>query len=208
MSKSSDVTRRTAIQVAIGGAAAIATGVARSERLGAEDMERVEGIGGFFFRAKNPKKLAEWYEANLGVARVPVTSDARPWRTNAGGNGFRTVQGGHVVLRRPAIPMDDQLPRPRPRQDGRQAPHPRHRDRSGLSGLPERALRQTVRSRREPDPTLATRRQRSRLRAADSNTLFGTDEPVAEFVPNTQPSSSARHVSRLSIETHFSDEPF
>ena len=34
------------------------------------------------------KKLAEWYEANLGVARVPVTSDARPWRTSAGTTVF------------------------------------------------------------------------------------------------------------------------
>jgi len=88
MSKSSDVTRRTAIQLAIGGAAAIATGAVRSQAQGADDMERVEGIGGFFFRAKDPRKLAEWYEANLGVGRVPVTADARPWRTSAGTVAF------------------------------------------------------------------------------------------------------------------------
>ena len=51
-------------------------------------MERVEGIGGFFFRAKDPEKLAEWYEANLGVGRVPVAKDARPWRTSAGTTAF------------------------------------------------------------------------------------------------------------------------
>jgi len=88
MSKSSDVSRRRAIRVAIGGAAAIATGAARSQGQGAGDMERVEGIGGFFFRAKDPRKLVEWYEANLGVARIPDNSNARPWRTSAGTTAF------------------------------------------------------------------------------------------------------------------------
>lgn len=89
MSKSSDVTRRTAICVAIGGAAAIATGAARSQDQSAGDMERVEGIGGFFFRAKDPRKLVEWYEANLGIASVPRTADSRPWRTSAGTTAFQ-----------------------------------------------------------------------------------------------------------------------
>ena len=74
MSKSSDVTRRTAIRVAIAGA----------PRQGASDMERVQGIGGFFFRAKDPKKLAGWYDDNLGVTIVPDKYDASPWRTSAG----------------------------------------------------------------------------------------------------------------------------
>jgi glyoxylase I family protein len=89
MSKPSDVTRRQALQVAIGSAAAIATGATRSQAQGAADMERVEGIGGFFFRAKDPKKLIEWYEANLGVASVPRNADSRPWRTSAGTTAFQ-----------------------------------------------------------------------------------------------------------------------
>jgi len=88
MSKSSDVTRRTAIRVAIAGAAAVATGAARAPRQGAGDMERVLGIGGFFFRAKDPKKLATWYEANLGVTRVPDNYDDPAWRTTAGTTVF------------------------------------------------------------------------------------------------------------------------
>jgi predicted enzyme related to lactoylglutathione lyase len=51
-------------------------------------MERVTGIGGFFFRAKDPKKLAEWYETNLGVTRVPGDYDTLPWRTGAGTTVF------------------------------------------------------------------------------------------------------------------------
>ncbi len=89
MSKSSDVTRRTAIYLAIGGAAAMATGAARAQTQGADDMERVEGIGGFFFRAKDPRTLAEWYETNLGIAKVPVTAGAKPWRTSAGATAFQ-----------------------------------------------------------------------------------------------------------------------
>ena len=88
MNKSSDVTRRTAIRVAIAGAAAVAAGAARGPRQQASDMERVQGIGGFFFRARDPKKLAGWYEANLGVNTVPDNYDAQPWRTSAGTTVF------------------------------------------------------------------------------------------------------------------------
>lgn len=30
-------------------------------------MERVRGIGGIFFKANDPKALAEWYQKHLGV---------------------------------------------------------------------------------------------------------------------------------------------
>jgi predicted enzyme related to lactoylglutathione lyase len=30
-------------------------------------MERVTGLGGVFFKAKDPKALTEWYRAHLGV---------------------------------------------------------------------------------------------------------------------------------------------
>jgi len=88
MDNPSDVTRRTAIRVAMAGAAAVATGAARAPRQGTGDMERVEGIGGFFFRARDPGKLAEWYEANLGVTGIPTTKEAQPWRTSAGTTAF------------------------------------------------------------------------------------------------------------------------
>jgi predicted enzyme related to lactoylglutathione lyase len=43
-------------------------------------MERVSGIGGFFFRAQDPEALGAWYEQNLGIS---VTSPA-PWVQEAG----------------------------------------------------------------------------------------------------------------------------
>ena len=34
-------------------------------------MEQVTGIGGFFFRARDPEALAVWYQERLGVKTVP-----------------------------------------------------------------------------------------------------------------------------------------
>ena len=45
-------------------------------------MQRVTGIGGLFFRAKDPDALAAWYEANLGITRVQTTG--LPWEQEAG----------------------------------------------------------------------------------------------------------------------------
>ena len=38
-------------------------------------MERVQGIGELFFRAKDPKAMAIWYETHLGVTQVPDSYD-------------------------------------------------------------------------------------------------------------------------------------
>src|SRR3954465_11000810 len=51
-------------------------------------MQRVLGIGGFFFRARNPTVLAEWYQANLGVALVPGDYSQKPWSQEAGPTAF------------------------------------------------------------------------------------------------------------------------
>ena len=47
-------------------------------------MEKVKGIGGFFFRAKDPKALAEWYEKYLGINPAPTTMETPPWTTEEG----------------------------------------------------------------------------------------------------------------------------
>jgi predicted enzyme related to lactoylglutathione lyase len=49
-------------------------------------MAYVTGIGGFFFRAKDPEALAAWYERHLGIP--PVGADAGPWHTEAGTTVF------------------------------------------------------------------------------------------------------------------------
>ncbi len=43
-------------------------------------MEKVTGIGGVFFRSRDPDALAQWYETHLGVNRIgPV-----PWKQAEG----------------------------------------------------------------------------------------------------------------------------
>ena len=51
-------------------------------------MEKVTGIGGVFFRAKNPELLSSWYETHLGVSPVPTSYDAQPWTQQAGPTVF------------------------------------------------------------------------------------------------------------------------
>jgi predicted enzyme related to lactoylglutathione lyase len=44
----------------------------------------VTGIGGFFFRSKNPEKLKKWYADHLGVGAKPYGA----WDTEAGPSVF------------------------------------------------------------------------------------------------------------------------
>ncbi len=51
-------------------------------------MEKVTGIGGFFFRAKDPKALALWYQQHLGVSVVPTSAEESAWQQEAGPTAF------------------------------------------------------------------------------------------------------------------------
>jgi glyoxylase I family protein len=61
--------------------AAVRDGIA-----GGMDMEKVTGIGGFFFRAKDPKALGSWYQQHLGI---PHTIERRGSRLGARGRPHR-----------------------------------------------------------------------------------------------------------------------
>lgn len=50
-------------------------------------MERVLGVGGVFFKARNPKALAEWYATHLGVPFDP----GQTYGTFTGAAGDQTV---------------------------------------------------------------------------------------------------------------------
>jgi glyoxylase I family protein len=52
------------------------------------EMERVTGIGGFFFRAKDPKALGLWYQLHLGISTIPTTSGEHGWQQEAGSTAF------------------------------------------------------------------------------------------------------------------------
>jgi predicted enzyme related to lactoylglutathione lyase len=53
-----------------------------------EGMEKVTGIGGFFFRAKDPKTLSLWYEQHLGISTIPTSYEKHGWQQEAGSTAF------------------------------------------------------------------------------------------------------------------------
>jgi|SRR5580658_8625720 glyoxylase I family protein len=55
---------------------------------GGTEVEKVTGIGGFFFRAKDPKALALWYEQHLGISQIPTSYGQTPWQQEAGSTAF------------------------------------------------------------------------------------------------------------------------
>jgi predicted enzyme related to lactoylglutathione lyase len=55
---------------------------------GGTEMEKVTGIGGFFFRARDPKALGLWYQQHLGISLIPTTSEEHGWQQEAGSTAF------------------------------------------------------------------------------------------------------------------------
>jgi catechol 2,3-dioxygenase-like lactoylglutathione lyase family enzyme len=61
---------------------------ARDRIAGGTEMEKVTGIGGFFFRAKDPKALGLWYQQHLGVSLIPSGEGDLVWEQEAGPTAF------------------------------------------------------------------------------------------------------------------------
>jgi predicted enzyme related to lactoylglutathione lyase len=55
---------------------------------GETEMEKVTGIGGLFFRAKDPKSLVRWYQQHLGVGLAPSGNEGSVWQQEAGPTSF------------------------------------------------------------------------------------------------------------------------
>lgn len=51
-------------------------------------MQRVTGIGGLFFRAKDPAALSAWYQAHLGIDPVPSDYSQKSWSQEPGPTVF------------------------------------------------------------------------------------------------------------------------
>jgi predicted enzyme related to lactoylglutathione lyase len=47
-------------------------------------VQKAIGIGGVFFRAKDPETLGEWYETHLGINKAPKDMEATPWISESG----------------------------------------------------------------------------------------------------------------------------
>jgi glyoxylase I family protein len=71
------------------GVSALPSGVAvRDGIAGGTEMEKVTGIGGFFFRSKDPKALALWYQQHLGILTIPTSGGETAWQQEAGSTAF------------------------------------------------------------------------------------------------------------------------
>ena len=64
-------------------------------------MEKVTGIGGMFFRAKDPTSLKRWYEQHLGVTVTPADYEQRPWHQEAGPTAFEPFPADTSYFGRP-----------------------------------------------------------------------------------------------------------
>lgn len=42
-------------------------------------MKKITGIGGIFFKCKDPKKMTEWYQKNLGLKTNPYGGATFEW---------------------------------------------------------------------------------------------------------------------------------
>jgi predicted enzyme related to lactoylglutathione lyase len=80
------IAAQTAIQPKVSppsAGAAVRDGIAEGT-----ETEKVTGIGGFFFRAKDPKALRLWYQQHLGILTIPTTSGEAAWQQEAGPTAF------------------------------------------------------------------------------------------------------------------------
>ncbi len=50
--------------------------------------EKVTGIGGLFFRARDPQALSQWYQTHLGITLTPTSYEELPWFQEAGPTAF------------------------------------------------------------------------------------------------------------------------
>lgn len=61
-------------------------------------MERVTGIGGVFFAARDPEALGAWYAQHLGIEEPPTTYGAASWRQDAGSTVLAPMAAGSEHL--------------------------------------------------------------------------------------------------------------
>ncbi|WP_298969951.1 VOC family protein [uncultured Roseobacter sp.] len=51
-------------------------------------MQKITGIGGFFFRSNDPKALSAWYATHFGISEVPQDYETPVWTQEAGPTVF------------------------------------------------------------------------------------------------------------------------
>jgi glyoxylase I family protein len=92
------------VLTAVGGTRAFAQPPSSSPQAttrSAAELEKVTGIGGFFFRASDPRALADWYERHLGISRTPASYDQQPWSQESGMTVFAPFASDTKYFGRP-----------------------------------------------------------------------------------------------------------
>jgi predicted enzyme related to lactoylglutathione lyase len=64
-------------------------------------MERITGIGGFFFRVQDPAALPAWYEAHFGIMPVPENYRDGCWWQDEGPTVFAPFPADTEYFKRP-----------------------------------------------------------------------------------------------------------
>jgi predicted enzyme related to lactoylglutathione lyase len=64
-------------------------------------MERVTGIGGVFFRARDPQALKAWYQQHLGMFQNREGHEDEPWWQEAGPTAFEPFPADTDYFGRP-----------------------------------------------------------------------------------------------------------
>lgn len=64
-------------------------------------MEKVNGIGGVFFRSNDPAALAKWYNDHLGITPVPSDYESPCWSQEAGPTVFTPFPADTTYFDRP-----------------------------------------------------------------------------------------------------------
>jgi len=71
---------------------------------GGTEIEKVTGIGGFFFRAQDPKALGRWYQQHLGISLTPASYEDSVWQQDAGPTVFDPQPKTSAFSREPTRP--------------------------------------------------------------------------------------------------------
>lgn len=81
-------------------------------------MEKVLGVGGLFFRAKDPVSLGRWYKEHLRHCSHPCQLGGPSLEDRGWCHRLQPFPGDKPLLRRPQADVDGQLPGARSGQNG------------------------------------------------------------------------------------------
>ena len=123
-------------------------------RYAVRPMEKVLGIGGLFFRARDSKALAQWYQTHLGVKLTPSDYETAPWFQAGGPAVFAPFRQDSKLFPIEQVWMVN-FRVSRSRCDGEAIDQRRHQGRCRSSAVSGWALRTLVRSGEESDRAVA-----------------------------------------------------